>query len=114
MRVDFVANASHELRTPLATLIGFIETLEGPAVEDADARRRFLAIMRGEAQRMIRLVDDLMWLSRIEADKHRQPTAPVALIQLAEEVRDALGHRQIGRASCRVKGCQYGEIPGVA
>src|SRR3546814_19160040 len=48
MRVDFVANASHELRTPLATLIGFIETLEGPAVEDADARRRFLAIMRGE------------------------------------------------------------------
>ncbi|API60904.1 hypothetical protein BSL82_02565 [Tardibacter chloracetimidivorans] len=93
MRVDFVANASHELRTPLATLIGFIETLEGPAVEDADARRRFLAIMRGEAQRMIRLVDDLMSLSRIEADKHRQPTAPVALIPLAEEVRDALGHR---------------------
>src|SRR3546814_5128045 len=83
MRVDFVANASHELRTPLATLIGFIETLEGPAVEDADARRRLLAIMRGEAQRMIRLVDDLMSLSRIEADKHRQPKAPVALIPLA-------------------------------
>src|SRR3546814_4799305 len=52
-----------------------------------------LAIMRGEAQRMIRLVDDLMSLSRIEADKHRQPKAPVALIPLAEEVRDALGHR---------------------
>src|SRR3546814_5098776 len=75
MRVDFVANASHELRTPLATLIGFIETLEGPAVEDADARRRFLAIMRGEAQRMIRLVDDLMSLSRIEADRSEEHTS---------------------------------------
>src|SRR3546814_4771856 len=58
MRVDFVANASHELRTPLATITGFIETLEGPAADDAAARQRFLGIMRGEAQRMIRLVDD--------------------------------------------------------
>lgn len=93
MRVDFVANASHELRTPLATLIGFIETLEGPAAEDADARHRFLGIMRGEAQRMIRLVDDLMSLSRIEADKHRQPVASVRMVPLVEEVKDALGHR---------------------
>ncbi len=93
MRVDFVANASHELRTPLATLIGFIETLEGPAAEDEGARKRFLGIMRGEAHRMIRLVDDLMSLSRIEADKHRPPTDPVNLVSLVEEVRDALGHR---------------------
>ena len=93
MRVDFVANASHELRTPLATLIGFIETLEGPAADDEATRTRFLRIMHGEAQRMIRLVDDLMSLSRIEADKHRAPTTPVALVQLVEEVRLALGPR---------------------
>src|SRR3546814_12298483 len=51
MRVDFVANASHELRTPLATLIGFIETLEGPWVEDANPRRRFLPLRHGAAPR---------------------------------------------------------------
>ena len=93
MRVDFVANASHELRTPLATLIGFIETLEGPAAEDESARKRFLGIMRSEAQRMIRLVDDLMSLSRIESDKHRAPTEPVDLVPLVEEVRATLGRK---------------------
>jgi two-component system, OmpR family, phosphate regulon sensor histidine kinase PhoR len=64
MRVDFVANASHELRTPLATILGFIETLQGPAAEDEPARRRFLDIMGGEAARMARLIDDLLSLSR--------------------------------------------------
>ena len=66
MRVDFVANASHELRTPLASLLGFIETLQGPARDDPAARERFLEIMRGQAQRMTRLIDDLLSLSRIE------------------------------------------------
>ena len=92
MRTDFVANASHELRTPLASLIGFIETLEdanGPA--DAAVRLRFLAIMAGEARRMQRLVDDLMSLSRIEADRHRAPADAVALGSLAREVADAFG-----------------------
>lgn len=93
MRVDFVANASHELRTPLATLIGFIETLEGAAAEDEGARRRFLGIMRGEAQRMIRLVDDLMSLSRIESEKHSAPTDPVDLVAVVEEVRATLGRK---------------------
>ena len=95
MRTDFVANASHELRTPLASLIGFIETLEdanGPA--DTAVRLRFLAIMAGEARRMQRLVDDLMSLSRIEADRHRAPADAVALGPLAREVADAFGaHR---------------------
>jgi len=93
MRVDFVANASHELRTPLATLIGFVETLEGPAAEDADARRRFLAIMRGEAQRMIRLVDDLMSLSRIESNKHAAPVTQLSLPPLIDELRSTLGQQ---------------------
>ena len=60
MRVDFVANASHELRTPLASLLGFIETLQGSAREDGEARAKFLSIMREQAQRMARLVDDLL------------------------------------------------------
>jgi two-component system phosphate regulon sensor histidine kinase PhoR len=90
-RVDFVANASHELRTPLATLLGFIETLEDRnAAEDAPTRARFLKIMFGEAKRMQRLVDDLMSLSRIEADKYSLPDDAVPLDRLLGDVRRAL------------------------
>src|SRR5207248_65333 len=66
MRVDFVANASHELRTPLASLLGFVETLQGPARNDVVAREKFLGIMRAQATRMSRLIEDLLSLSRIE------------------------------------------------
>ena len=78
MRADFIANAGHELKTPLATLIGFIETLLGPARDDVAARERFLGIMREQAQRMARLVDDLLSLSRIELNEHVVPTGRVA------------------------------------
>jgi two-component system, OmpR family, phosphate regulon sensor histidine kinase PhoR len=74
MRVDFVANASHELRTPLASLMGFIETLRGPAADDPPAQRRFLGIMADQAERMRRLVDDLLGLSRVEATEHLPPS----------------------------------------
>jgi two-component system, OmpR family, phosphate regulon sensor histidine kinase PhoR len=73
MRSDFVANVSHELRTPLTALSGFIETLRGPARDDAEARERFLAIMAGEAERMGRLIHDLLSLSRIELVEHQPP-----------------------------------------
>lgn len=86
MRVDFVANASHELRTPLASLLGFIETLQGPARNDAPARERFLDIMRAQAQRMTRLIDDLLSLSRIELREHMPPTKPVDLGALARQM----------------------------
>lgn len=66
MRSDFIANASHELRTPLASLRGFIETLQGPARDDVAARERFLGIMQKQADRMSRLIDDLLSLSRLE------------------------------------------------
>jgi two-component system phosphate regulon sensor histidine kinase PhoR len=90
MRVDFVANASHELRTPLATLIGFIETLEdGGAAEDPPTRERFLGIMSGEARRMQRLIDDLISLSRIEADKFSPPDRPITLAPMISEVTRA-------------------------
>jgi two-component system phosphate regulon sensor histidine kinase PhoR len=86
MRADFVANASHELRTPLASLLGFIDTLEGPARNDEPARKRFLGLMRTQAERMARLIDDLLSLSRIELNAHRRPTD---LIDLALVVRQA-------------------------
>jgi two-component system phosphate regulon sensor histidine kinase PhoR len=90
VRVDFVANASHELRTPLASLAGFIETLEGPAREDAAARTRFLAIMREQAGRMSRLVNDLLSLSRIEMKAHVRPADSVDLVAVVSHVVDSL------------------------
>ena len=86
-RVDFVANSSHELRTPLAAIIGFIETLDDEkAGGDTEVRNRFLSVMMKEARRMQRLIDDLISLSRIEAEKYRLPATPVALGTLVEEV----------------------------
>lgn len=93
MRVDFVANVSHELRTPLASLLGFVETLQGPAREDAVARERFLGIMRDQALRMKRLIDDLLQLSRIELRAHVQPQSPVDLVLIAREMIEALAAR---------------------
>jgi len=90
MRVDFIANASHELRTPLASLLGFVETLQGPAREDPKARERFLGIMREQAQRMARLVDDLLSLSRIEQHLHLRPDTPVDLTMLVAHICDTL------------------------
>jgi two-component system phosphate regulon sensor histidine kinase PhoR len=90
LRADFVANASHELRTPLATLLGFIETLRGPARDDTAARERFLAIMDGQTQRMARLVADLLSLSRIEMNEHRQPTEAIDAGRILLTVVDSL------------------------
>ncbi|MGR3456000.1 sensor histidine kinase [Pseudooceanicola sp.] len=86
MRRDFVANVSHELRTPLTALLGFIETLRGPARNDADARERFLSIMAAEAERMERLVADLLSLSRVESEERMRPTARVELRGLIDSV----------------------------
>jgi two-component system phosphate regulon sensor histidine kinase PhoR len=90
MRVDFVANASHELRTPLAALSGFIDTLRGSARDDATARERFLAIMKTQATRMARLIDDLLSLSRIELTEHMHPEKPVDLVAIVRQVTDSL------------------------
>jgi two-component system, OmpR family, phosphate regulon sensor histidine kinase PhoR len=90
MRADFVANASHELRTPLATLSGFIETLQGSAREDTAARERFLAIMKQQATRMARLIDDLLSLSRIELNAHLRPETALDLVPIVRQVTDAM------------------------
>ena len=90
LRVDFIANASHELRTPLASLSGFIETLQGSAKNDAQARERFLDIMKAQANRMARLIDDLLSLSRIELKAHVQPAHQVDLAPIVRQVADGL------------------------
>lgn len=90
MRSDFVANASHELRTPLASILGYIETLQGHAKDDPEAREEFLKIMDKQATRMQRLVDDLMSLSRIELNEHIKPSDPCALNELVVEATSAL------------------------
>ncbi len=90
MRADFVANASHELRTPLASLSGFIETLLGAAKNDTVAREKFLNLMRSQAERMKRLIDDLLSLSRIELNQHLRPSGSVDLTQLARHVGDVM------------------------
>ena len=90
MRADFVANASHELRTPLAALSGFIDTLQGPARDDTAARERFLLIMQAQANRMARLIDDLLSLSRIELNAHLRPDKEVDLVAILRQVVDGL------------------------
>ena len=86
MRADFVANVSHELRTPLASLIGFVETLRGPAADDPPAQQRFLAIMAEQGARMNRLIDDLLSLSRIELTEHQAPSGPLDLTELIQRM----------------------------
>jgi two-component system phosphate regulon sensor histidine kinase PhoR len=90
MRADFVANVSHELRTPLAAITGFIDTLQGPARDDAAARERFLGIMQAQAWRMARLIDDLLSLSRIELRAHQRPDTPVDLVPIVRQIVDGL------------------------
>lgn len=90
MRADFVANASHELKTPIAGLAGFIETLQGPARDDVAARDRFLGIMAEQADRMRRLVDDLLMLSRIEQHEHAPPAGAVDVEKVLRGVQDLL------------------------
>jgi two-component system phosphate regulon sensor histidine kinase PhoR len=86
MRADFVANVSHELRTPLASLIGFVETLRGPAADDPPAQQRFLEIMAEQGARMNRLIDDLLSLSRIELTEHQPPSEALDLTRLVHRM----------------------------
>lgn len=90
MRADFVANASHELRTPLTSLIGFLDTLRGPAANDPAAREKFMGIMHTQAERMSRLIDDLLSLSRIELRQHMRPTDKVDVATICKEAIELL------------------------
>jgi two-component system phosphate regulon sensor histidine kinase PhoR len=90
LRSDFIANASHEIKTPLASLLGFIETLQGAARHDEAARDRFLAIMAKQGQRMARLIDNLMSLSRVEMHAHLKPQDTVMICELVQQACDTL------------------------
>jgi two-component system phosphate regulon sensor histidine kinase PhoR len=86
MRVDFVANASHELRTPLTAVLGYAESIEDGDL-DPQLAATFAATIKSEAKRMLRIIEDLMGLSRIEADRFVAPTDKVAL---ADVIRSAV------------------------
>ena len=114
MRVDFVANASHELRTPLATLIGYAETLRERADEiDPETRERFLAVVHDEARRMQRVVEDLISLSRIEAEKFTAPTDAVALHPLIDHTIESAQRIAEERGSALVRDVET-DLPEVA
>ena len=111
MRVDFVANASHELRTPLASILGYIETLGDEAGEVPSVRARFLKIMFDEARRMQRLVEDLISLSRIEAEKFRPPSDRIDLGALVRQLCAELHASGNARAPDVV--CEPGDVPDI-
>lgn len=90
LRSDFIANASHEIKTPLASLLGYIETLQGAARHDEAARERFLSIMARQAERMARLIEDLMALSRVEMRAHLKPQGVVMICEIVRQSCDAL------------------------
>jgi two-component system phosphate regulon sensor histidine kinase PhoR len=96
MRVDFVANASHELRTPLSTVIGYAETLADEGAVDAELRGKFIQTIRDEAGRMLRIIEDLMSLSRIQADRF---VVPHETVDLAEVIRTAVANTAHVRGS---------------
>ncbi len=110
MRADFVANASHEIRTPLACIAGFIETLQGPAKDDAEAREEFLKLMADQAERMRQLISDLLSLSKIEMNAHSIPTDPVDVLKVVKKVIDQLQHSATAKnVTLRID--VQGEIP---
>ncbi|MGE0743846.1 MAG: ATP-binding protein [Rhodospirillales bacterium] len=90
MRVDFIANASHELRTPLSVLVAALETVRGPARDDAEGRERFLSMMSAQAERMTRLVQDLLSLSRIELNENLVPSASADIPGVIGRALDSL------------------------
>lgn len=113
MRVDFVANASHELRTPLATIAGYAETLAEEGDVDAETRRRFGSVIHAEANRMLRIVEDLMSLSRIEADRFLAPREAVDLAEIARLAADHAGPL-VDKQGCDIQLAIEEDLPAVA
>ena len=102
IRQDFIHNVSHELRSPLASLIGFIETIQGPAKDDAESQKKFLSIMMSEAQRMSRMVEDLLSLSKVEVIERMRPEEPADLTNLITMTTELFA-RQAQNRSMNIK-----------
>lgn len=114
MRSDFIANVSHELRTPLAVMLGSLQTLQGPARNDADAQEKFLGLMENQADRMSGLVDDLLALSRIEMNEHAPPTGLVDVSAVIDEAKTTLALKAEAR-NIRIEAdyiAELNDIPG--
>ena len=90
MRQEFLSNVSHELRTPLTAILAFVETLESGAIEDHEARNRFLPIIRKSAIRMQHLIDDILELSAIEAGIVQVSAEPLELHSIVNDVVSSL------------------------
>jgi len=112
MRAEFVANVSHELRTPLSTIVGFVETLRGPAKGDAKARENFLALMDEQGRRMTRLVEDLLSLSQIQANEHTRPTGTVRVQEVLPAVARVL-EPEAGRKNMKIAIDAAPDLPAV-
>jgi len=113
MRSDFIANASHELRTPLSVLLGCIQTLRGSARDDPEAQAEFFGLMQGHAERMSRLVDDLLSLSRIELNEHTPPTDRIDVARILGGVVESLGFNAGSRGMTITLDCAEG-LPAIA
>ncbi|HZU51487.1 MAG TPA: ATP-binding protein [Sphingomicrobium sp.] len=110
MRVDFVANASHELRTPLSTVVGYAETLAEETDLPGELRSNFGRTILDEARRMLRIIEDLMSLSRIEADRFLVPNERV---QMSEIVTSAVAAQARGKLACEIKVKVDGDLPAI-
>ena len=97
VRQEFLSNVSHELRTPLTAILAFVETLEDGAIDDTENNRRFLAVIRRNAERMHNLIDDILELSAIEAGTESVKPAPIRLRSLVGDVMQAVAARAAAR-----------------
>lgn len=97
VRQEFLSNVSHELRTPLTAIIAFVETLEEGAIEDSENNRRFLTVIRKNAERMHNLINDILELSSIEAGIVTVEPRPVRLSGVIEDITTALAARAESR-----------------
>ena len=112
MRVDFVANASHELRTPLSTVLGYAETLAEEDGLSEELRSTFGGTIRDEARRMLRIIEDLMSLSRIEADRFVEPSERVEVEEIVSTAVSNAGNGR-GRSACDFKLALAPDLPPV-
>ena len=90
LKSEFVSNVSHELKTPLTAIMGFIETINGPAKNDVEQKEKFLKIIQVEAERMQRLVNDTLSLTRVEESEYQTPNERVSLWYCANSACDSV------------------------
>jgi two-component system sensor histidine kinase VicK len=96
-RREFVANVSHELRTPLTTIKSYLEALEDGAMEEPQLAQRFVGVTRNETERMIRLVTDLLHLSRLDSKEAMLAKEWTSVSDMLEEVADRFAFQLLQR-----------------